>query len=219
MLYVEHFNYCSIISLSCTFQFINYFNFHYHYCYSLRYAQAEHDNKAMRELVNTLRITNDEREAVIQSESDARRRAEGEVQIRSTALDRAQRELTKTTTRASSLRQECRRAKRLVDDAANQMRELVNAVRSDAMAVGVELQPPDAKSSQFARITAGAVPSTVGGDVAGAEDGEVSGDILGINELTEALNSIRSVLAWIQDIPRERLDLEAQVCRCDDTDI
>eukprot|EP01041_Mallomonas_annulata_P002275 gene2275-4425_t len=182
-----------------------------------KYAQMEVDNKSLRDLVNALRISNDEREVLLQSESEGRRRAEQDAQIRNTALDRAQRELTKTTTRASTLRQECRRVRRLVIEAAAQIRELVNVVRSDAMAAGVELANTTSTSS--VQMT----PNNKHYEIldkdnatgAGNDDNELltGGDVLGMNELNTALDSIRGVLAWIQEMPRERLDLESQVRR------
>ena len=169
----------------------------------------------MRELVNSLRISNDEREVLLQSETEARRRAEQEAMSRNTALERAQRELSKLTAKSTALRNECRRAKRLILEAASQIRELVNAVRSDALAAGVELAAPDraAYANRSGKSSAGSIlPSSSHDGADDLEDPELAGgDPLGVGELTSALDSIRGVLAWIHEIPRERMDLEAQV--------
>lgn len=107
-------------------------------------------------------------------------------------------------------------------DATSQIRELVNVVRSDALASGVDLSNT-ITDSKTTTVLSGRGRDKTSSDALGgsgmsladdAEDTEfVGGDPLGMLELTNALDSIRGVLAWIQEIPRERMDLEAQVRR------
>jgi len=159
--------------------------------------------------VSSLRLSNDEKEGLLQTETEARRRAEQEALSRNTALERAQRDLAKVNSKATALRNECRRARRLIIESAAQIRELVNAVRSDAMAAGVELNAPP-PTKKYGRDQAQYNSSDA---VEDADDPDLgsSSDPLGMADLTTSLESLKSVLVWIQEVPKERQDLVAQV--------
>ena len=94
-------------------------------------------------------------------------------------------------------------------EAAAQLREFVNVIRSDALAAGVELSLSEKSSSQLITSSKGFNDTQLSDTF--VDEGDSSGDILGTIELSSAIESVRSVLTWVREFPRARLDLDAQV--------
>jgi chromosome segregation ATPase len=171
-------------------------------------SRAEEEKRSLRSKINELKQICDEKESLRLTEMGDRKKMESDIQQLKAALAKRNAELASSSNYSAQLRAEGRHARQLVMNAVKQIREILIAVRADAKATGA-----DVLSNLNAEDRTGA------GDGAA---GEVSyddalplglGEALGINDLTESLDTLREAMHYISAAPVNRQTLQARVAQ------
>ena len=110
-----------------------------------------------------------------------------------TRADRLQAQLASNKDSAAASKAETRRVRRLVLEAASQMREATNVVRAEAAHVGTSIPSPEPHAHR---------------NVERDNEGDLS-EALGLPELTSGLAALREALSWLRHAPQQRATLEA----------
>ena len=162
-------------------------------------ASYEGDSRSLRESANQLRRALAEKEQALTKEADLRVRAEHEITSLKASLDRAQREISSSATRAANLRSDGRKAHMAIVDCVGLVKSLANIIEVDSamLSVGHEGSRPESHAN------------TGGGSTSQAVTDEA--DTFSLREIRTAIELLGSITLWAQSVSRDRLELEGSV--------
>lgn len=181
-------------------------------------SRAEEEKRSLRLKINELKHICDEKETLRVSEQNDRKKLESDIKQLKTALAKRNAELASSSNYSSQLRSEGRHARQLVMHSVKHIREILTIVKLDAKSAGVEILSPEGSKSRGAHTT---TRTEEGTNSAQKKDPlEVSyddalplglGEALGINDLTQALESLREAMVYISAAPVSRQTLQAKL--------
>lgn len=201
---------------------------------SAKLEAANIENKTLKTRAESSRAALTISETRVLELTDTSQRHEHETQRLKATLERAQREVSASAARAGSLRTESRKAKSCIMDAVAQLRALVSAARVDALSQGVTLDAQGGASRRISPLTISSSPSSksVRADVSSSQSQSPPGsavkdstqltadaeskpetDAFGLQELASAMDATKAVMTFLQEQPKSRAEVEAQLRR------
>lgn len=180
------------------------------------HAQAEEEKKTLKNSIVALKAAYDEKEMQRLAELSSRKRAEGELAKMKSLMERATQDLAESTGRSKALRSEGKKARKQILDCVTLMRDVVDTVRRDAQAQGVELGG-STPSMRVDAVLAGATVKfnsmmPLGEDATGiVTEEQLLGlcEALGMPELTTAVSGMREVLLYLKEVnPKVKIEQE-----------
>jgi septal ring factor EnvC (AmiA/AmiB activator) len=163
----------------------------------------EEEKRAMTLKINELKMTCEEKEAQRIADSNDRKKLEKDIKHLKHTLEKRNTEINTSANYSSVLRSEGRNARKLIFSAVEQIKEIINVVRIDALSTGAE----------FGNVSK-SVKGTQNSDFNYDETSHLGlAEALGIHELTSAVDSMKVSINWVKSLSRSRIEMDAQIKR------
>lgn len=177
-------------------------------------SRAEEEKRSLRSKINELKHICDAKETLRVSEQNDRKKLESDIKQLKTALAKRNAELASSSNYSSQLRSEGRHARQLVMHAVKHIREILTIVKLDAKAAGMEILSPDGSKTRGHKADEAPHSGQKKDPLEVSYDDALPlglGEALGINDLTQALESLREAMVYISAAPVNRQTLQAKL--------